>query len=983
MGPSSAQLSDPRLRTGSDTVVLQGHHFSSHVDGRKFMQVGFLIAALATAYFASLVLDFGAAPPDSPLLTEAVVCLTACVALGLSLARMAKEAPRAGLADFGYVSMFLLCVVLSVFPVRFQELRGLPPPRVTLTCLAVAAYPAFMPGPHWKTIAFAILTSATQPLALVVFSRGHAGTAPVVVSTLTASLAALTAILGSRVLSRINAVSEDARVVGSYRLTRRIGHGPNTETWRAEHHLLARPAALTLVKPRAVDVRSSPSFLHYFEREAQAVASLTSPHTVTLFEFGVSSDGHVYHVTELPEGRPLAVAIEDQGPFSTNELVRIALELCDSLAEAHEHGIVHGHLSANTVLLCRVGGRRDHVKVIEYGINQVHPGWGYTDADFRGVTSPGAAGFSTDVIALGHLLELMATGRYNPTDMERAAMQPRIRAIADRCIAGQFADAGAVEAALLGAPHASRGEVLVSHGPPQETAVGASREASAIRTGRLPKMMHVFFNPADEFAAQSSLSSAQLSHSRQRLGRLAECVFAANLLGGIVWALSAPQAWRPSLPAAIWVLGLGLDVMIRYLTRDMTFTTHRVLNAGLAYACARTVVHTALAVLVHDLTGAMAPSATFAGLAVVAYPLIVPTPPRRMLFVAITSALAIPALLFLLADPPASSATLYESTVIAAVAVGLSYVVTTTAYGLTVMADRSRELGSYELLEIIGRGAMGEVWRARHQLLARPAALKMIRSDRTPSDPRLLDRLWREARITARLSSPHTVRLFDYGVTEAGTCYFAMELLHGIDLQELVERTGPVSPERVIEIALEVCDSLNEAHALGLVHRDLKPSNLFQCQVGRRDDLIKVLDFGLVRLSRPLGEQSADDSTTIVGTPAYMAPETLLGQTVDARADIYAFGAVMFFLLSGQHVFDKASAVATVLARLHESAPSVAEVASRTIPAELDAIISRCLMRDPAARYQTIAEVEAALLSTTEVAATPWGTLGFQPELVH
>ncbi len=954
----------------SVALVLPKQHVwgGGRADRVRLIQVGFGIAALAIAYFSSVLLGLGQGALASPLVAESLVCLIGCIALGISLATIAAD-PRAEvdrLRDFGFVSIFALCVVLSTFPVRAHELSGvLGLPRMTLTCLAVAIYPRFVWAPLRKTAAFAALTSATQPLALLLFSPSPLPREILLASIGTATVAALVALWSGHASRRSDLGPERGRLVGAYRLTRRIAHGRNTETWRAEHELLARPAALKWISPRSVDVRSSPRLLSQFEKEAQAVASLTSPHTVTLFDFGVSPQGHVYQVTELPEGRTLAEAIEDQGPLPADEVLRLAAQICDSLAEAHEHGIFHGHLTANSVLLCRVGGGRDHVKVLEYGLSQLEPGW-EDESDAR---------FASDVAAFGHLIELMATGHYNPTDEEHAEVDPRLRTLIDLCTSGRFADAREIEAVLLGGPHMPTRELLVSRGPiPSEE--GAPRHPEASENPL--RLLGQLFAATNRYAANTPLSSAQLESARLRLAHLAIWVFLGNLLLGatLAWYLRPPWSVEAASLAVLWTLGIGCDVAMRYAARSQRLPTRRVLGIGLAYACVRTILHTALAVVLYRVTGMLAPGLTFAGLAIVAYPQVVPTPPRQMLPVAAPSTLANPLLLFLLADPPASTALLGQSAVVAALAVGLSYCITTLAYGVSVVQDRSRDLGSYELLELIGRGAMGEVWRARHQLLARPAALKTIRRDRASLTPEHLSQLWREARITARLTSPHTVRLFDYGVTEGGICFYAMELLRGVDLQELVERTGPVDPVRAVEIALDVCDALREAHALGLVHRDLKPGNLFQCSVGRRDDLIKVLDFGLARLNRPLGSQAADNSVRIVGTPAYMAPETLLGQTADARTDIYALGAVLFFLLSGQHVFEKSSAVATVLARIQEKAPSVSDVSAQPIPKELDDIVSLCLMRDPGARFQSVEDLEEALFRVPSRES-----LAYEPEL--
>ena len=226
----------------------------------------------------------------------------------------------------------------------------------------------------------------------------------------------------------------------------------------------------------------------------------------------------------------------------------------------------------------------------------------------------------------------------------------------------------------------------------------------------------------------------------------------------------------------------------------------------------------------------------------------------------------------------------------------------------------ARELGSYRLAELIGRGGMGEVYRAHHRMLARPAAIKLIRPEvldlerRAPDRVRAtIERFRREANASANLRSPHTIELYDFGVSNDGVFYYVMELLDGVDLQTLVERFGPVPPERAIHLLRQACESLAEAHAQGLVHRDIKPSNIHACRLGLTVDFVKVLDFGLVK-PRPGRDASpmmltAPDVTP--GTPAFMAPEALLGDPApDHRIDIYALGCVGYWLLTGALVFD-------------------------------------------------------------------------------
>jgi len=271
----------------------------------------------------------------------------------------------------------------------------------------------------------------------------------------------------------------------------------------------------------------------------------------------------------------------------------------------------------------------------------------------------------------------------------------------------------------------------------------------------------------------------------------------------------------------------------------------------------------------------------------------------------------------------------------------------------------AEELGSYRLVERLGEGGMGEVWRAEHRLLARGAAVKIVRPEvlgaASQADARvILRRFEREARATASLSSPHTIQIFDFGLSEAGTFYYVMELLTGLDLETLVRAHGPLPADRVIFLLRQVCHSLADAHARGLVHRDVKPANIYVCRMGRDYDFIKVLDFGLVKMNRPnegATMLSADQRPS--GTPAYMAPELVLGDaTVDRRADVYALGCVAYFLLTGQLVFDADTPMKMMLEHLNSTPVPPSARTELPIPAEIDALVLSCLEKDPSRRPQ-------------------------------
>jgi serine/threonine-protein kinase len=286
----------------------------------------------------------------------------------------------------------------------------------------------------------------------------------------------------------------------------------------------------------------------------------------------------------------------------------------------------------------------------------------------------------------------------------------------------------------------------------------------------------------------------------------------------------------------------------------------------------------------------------------------------------------------------------------------LATITSRVTYGLRRQVAEVSELGQYILEDRIGGGGMGEVWRARHRLLIRPAAIKLIRPDGAmSSDPELLMRRFeREARATAALKSPHTVQLYDFGATEDGRLYYVMELLDGIDLDTLVRQYGPVPAERVVRILRQACSSLVDAHANGLVHRDIKPANVVVSRAGTTFDFVKVLDFGLVKLEpRRTGEDAlnltADGSAS--GTPAFMAPEVVLGDAhTDHRVDVYALGCVAYWLLTGKLVFEGENAMQIMFHHVQTAPVPPSQRVELPIPAELEALVMECLEKDPSRR---------------------------------
>jgi len=278
---------------------------------------------------------------------------------------------------------------------------------------------------------------------------------------------------------------------------------------------------------------------------------------------------------------------------------------------------------------------------------------------------------------------------------------------------------------------------------------------------------------------------------------------------------------------------------------------------------------------------------------------------------------------------------------------------------------RARRLGSYRLTRKIGEGGMGEVWVAEHAMLARPAAIKLIRSrfleDKTPVERRnVIERFRREARTIAGLRSRHTIGIYDFGVADDGALFYVMELLDGIDLDALVRKQGPVPARGAVEILLQAAASLREAHARGVIHRDIKPANLFLCREADEVDVVKVLDFGMARKL-----DSADPSLTtdtLSGTPAFMSPEQIhASKDLDGRADVYALGCVAYWLLAGRAVFPRDTVLAIVMAHLNEEPEPLGQVAKVPVPAALADVVMRCLAKDRDARPADMAALAAQL----------------------
>jgi serine/threonine-protein kinase len=356
---------------------------------------------------------------------------------------------------------------------------------------------------------------------------------------------------------------------------------------------------------------------------------------------------------------------------------------------------------------------------------------------------------------------------------------------------------------------------------------------------------------------------------------------------------------------------------------------------------------------------------------VLLFPMLVPNTPRKTLIASLLAASMDPVGILVAhwrgVQVPGFTAVVWNylpNYVCAVIAVVPSQIMTQ----LGRHVQRARELGSYRLVELIGRGGMGEVWRASHRMLARPAAIKLIKPELIGAPDRsaaaaIIQRFRREAEAASFLESPHTIRLYDFGETRAGTFYFAMELLDGLDLESLVRRHGALPSDRVVHILRQACHSLAEAHDRGLVHRDVKPANIYLCRLGREHDFVKVLDFGLVKYDRDHSVMDTIKTSTelTTGTPAYMAPEMAGGEAVDRRADLYALGCVAYWLLTAQLVFEADNPLRMLIQHIQAEPVPPGLRAGIVLPARFERLIMRCLVKDPAGRPSSADEILAEL----------------------
>jgi len=502
----------------------------------------------------------------------------------------------------------------------------------------------------------------------------------------------------------------------------------------------------------------------------------------------------------------------------------------------------------------------------------------------------------------------------------------------------------------------------------------------------------LFFRDEGLRGRDSGLPPDLLSQSARRLRVLALLYAFVFFMAAYFPALLFPEhrahifsslvSWAPG------VISIAIALVVAALTSNPRISVRVVMLIGLGFEVASSY-GIAAAEFLDPI--ALNFNARWVGLSWVAvwtllFTVVVPNSPSRTVIATLASVSAVPVVTgFVIANNTVLGVTA-DKFFLALIfpyllVVVMAYVGARVIYALGKEVTSARALGAYRLVERLGAGGMGEVWRANHYLLARPAAIKLVRpdfpgtSDSASRYRELQERLGREAQATAMMRSPHTIELYDFGLAKDGTFYYVMELLDGFDLETLIERFGPVPAERAIHLLIQVCDSLGEAHAEGLIHRDIKPANVYVCRHGREVDFVKVLDFGMVKSQRENSDAETQLTAdhAICGTPAFMAPEQVLASSfVDGRTDLYAVGCLAYWLITGQLVFTGRTAM-EILVQHTQAVP--VRPSARTeleIPAKLDDVILTCLAKNPDDRPASADKLAEAL--TSIAAGSSWTT---------
>jgi serine/threonine-protein kinase len=506
---------------------------------------------------------------------------------------------------------------------------------------------------------------------------------------------------------------------------------------------------------------------------------------------------------------------------------------------------------------------------------------------------------------------------------------------------------GDVPAVLPSGPHENRSEA----GADVSSSLITVAENTDDRRAFLQERIALFFK-----------TLAAISFSFFTLSAIIFVLLAEGLHHAFAWAASF-HLGSIVLQAAVWLLtrrGKVEDARLAYFDAGGTLLTCS------AYAL----------MVLHDHAGtgvfiAVLPTLT----TLVTRAVLIPSTPRRTLVLSALAFVPINVLTFAtgtmvqsLALPHVLAGTIYV-TAWASATVAICTLTSRIIYGLEQKVREARQLGQYTLAERIGEGGMGIVYRARHAMLRRPTAVKVLPPEKMGEQN--LRRFEREVQLTSQLTHPNTISIYDYGRTADGLFYYAMEYLDGFTLTELVEVGGPLPPARLSALLRQVAGSIHEAHQIGLIHRDIKPDNIIVCERGGMCDVAKVLDFGLVKDIRESSDPALSQVNAIIGTPHYMSPEAItLPRSVGVPSDIYSLGATAYYLLVGRHVFQARTLVEICSHHLMTIPDAPSEVLGHPVPEALERLILACLAKNPAERPASAADLERTLATVAET--HPW-----------
>ena len=471
----------------------------------------------------------------------------------------------------------------------------------------------------------------------------------------------------------------------------------------------------------------------------------------------------------------------------------------------------------------------------------------------------------------------------------------------------------------------TRGPVPIALG----SATSGTEEGRDFFQARLALFGKLVFLISGCFFAVSLLGTASLL----RAGEFAPTLYhlCGTLVAGALW-LVARRHGRPSTRVLEWLDTISSVLMCAFFA---------LMGVGLAQA---------LLVAAQDPVSGLSTGLLACSYVVLSRAIAVPSTPGRTLAVSSVAMAILPIVTLAGTRLPFA---VFGVAGWSVAAVATAVVASRVIFGLRAEVDQVRRLGQYTLEGKLGEGGMGVVYRASHAMLRRPTAIKMLRPEKAGEDT--LRRFEREVQLTANLSHPSTVAIFDYGRTPQGVFYYAMEYLDGLNLEQLVRTDGPQPPARIVHILRQVCGALAEAHEIGLIHRDIKPANIILSQRGGMPDVAKVVDFGLVKSFDRTGSTADIEVTSanvLVGTPLYMSPEAIAGDAMlDGRSDLYALGAVGYFLLTGTPVFSARSVVEVFAHHLH-TPPEPPSIRARDhIPEDLERLVLQCLAKRPDERY--------------------------------